>query len=186
MRLTKVTVPFASTDTSGGVRSLISTVAVGAALAPGTRTNAPATTAGQASSRATVPLVAVRRIRPVAMLALPPVRRGGPDPLLAGNHRLDVQRGCSSAVTAKPRRCQPVRSAAVAVHPIGVHVGAGPTADELAAGGPAARAAQLDADGVQIFLTDPQSYTTPTPRPDAEALRGSGLMVVVHAPYMLN
>ncbi len=72
-------------------------------------------------------------------------------------------------------------------HPIGVHVGPGLTeANELDGGGPLARAAEMDADGVQIFLTDPQSYKAPKPRPDAEALLQSDVMVVVHAPYMLN
>jgi deoxyribonuclease IV len=78
-------------------------------------------------------------------------------------------------------------SARVGAHPIGVHVGPGLTGDnELDDGGPLARAAEMDADGVQIFLTDPQSYATPKPRPDAEALRASDVLVVVHAPYMLN
>jgi deoxyribonuclease IV len=78
-------------------------------------------------------------------------------------------------------------SARVGAHPIGVHVGPGLTDDnELDDGGPLARAAEMDADGVQIFLTDPQSYATPKPRPDAEALRASDVLVVVHAPYMLN
>jgi deoxyribonuclease IV len=72
-------------------------------------------------------------------------------------------------------------------HPIGVHVGPGLTDDnELDGGGPLARAAEMDADGVQIFLTDPQSYKGPKPRPDAEDLLASDVMVVVHAPYMLN
>src|SRR5204863_6983812 len=44
----------------------------------------------------------------------------------------------------------------------------------------------MDSDGVQIFLTDPQSYAAPKPRPDADALRSGEVMVVVHAPYMLN
>src|SRR3954467_13388178 len=44
----------------------------------------------------------------------------------------------------------------------------------------------MDADGVQVFLTDPQSYATPKPRPDGDALRDSDVLVVVHAPYMLN
>ena len=75
----------------------------------------------------------------------------------------------------------------VAIHPIGVHVGPGLTDDnELDDGGPLARAAEMDADGVQIFLTDPQSYAAPKPRPDAEALLDGDVMVVVHAPYMLN
>jgi deoxyribonuclease IV len=75
----------------------------------------------------------------------------------------------------------------VAKHPIGVHVGPGLTDDnQLADGGPLARAAEMDADGVQIFLTDPQSYASPVPRPDGDALLQSDVMVVVHAPYMLN
>ena len=72
-------------------------------------------------------------------------------------------------------------------HPIGVHVGPGLTEDnELLDGGPLGLAAQMDADAVQIFLTDPQSYATPKPRPDAEEILASDVMVVVHAPYMLN
>ena len=75
----------------------------------------------------------------------------------------------------------------MAIHPIGVHVGPGLTDDnELDDGGPLARAAEMDADGVQIFLTDPQSYKSPKPRPDADDLLQSDVMVVVHAPYMLN
>jgi deoxyribonuclease-4 len=53
-------------------------------------------------------------------------------------------------------------------------------------GGPVARAAEMDADGVQVFLADPQGWTAPVPRPDAEALRDGDLLVVVHAPYVLN
>ncbi|MDP9390209.1 MAG: deoxyribonuclease IV [Actinomycetota bacterium] len=72
-------------------------------------------------------------------------------------------------------------------HPIGVHVGPGLTTDgDLENGGPLAAAAEMDADGVQLFLTDPQSYKSPRPRSDAEALRRSDVMVIVHAPYMLN
>jgi deoxyribonuclease-4 len=72
-------------------------------------------------------------------------------------------------------------------HPIGVHVGPGLTSEnELDDGGPLARAAEMDADGVQIFLTDPQSYKAPKPRPDAEELRSGDVLVVVHAPYLLN
>jgi deoxyribonuclease IV len=75
----------------------------------------------------------------------------------------------------------------VAKHPIGVHVGPGLTGDNLLEdGGPLARAAEMDADGVQIFLTDPQSYAAPKPRPDAEDLLAGDVMVIVHAPYMLN
>jgi len=72
-------------------------------------------------------------------------------------------------------------------HPIGVHVGPGLTEDgELDDGGPLARAAELDADAVQVFLADPQDWKTPVPRPDTEALLASDVLVVVHAPYVLN
>ena len=72
-------------------------------------------------------------------------------------------------------------------HPIGVHVGPGLTDDgDLDRGGLVARAAEMDADGVQVFLADPQGWKAPAPRPDAEALRASGLAVHVHAPYVLN
>jgi deoxyribonuclease-4 len=75
----------------------------------------------------------------------------------------------------------------VGKHPIGVHIGPGLTEDgELEGGGPLARAAEMDADGVQIFLADPQDWKAPKPRPDAEALRAGEVMVVVHAPYVLN
>jgi deoxyribonuclease IV len=75
----------------------------------------------------------------------------------------------------------------VSVHPIGVHVGPGLTDDgDLADGGPLARAAEMDADGVQVFLADPQGWKAPKPRPDAEALLAGDVMVVVHAPYVLN
>jgi deoxyribonuclease-4 len=75
----------------------------------------------------------------------------------------------------------------VGKHPIGVHVGPGLTEDnELDDGGPLARAAEMDADGVQVFLADPQGWTAPKPRPDAEDLLTGGVMVVVHAPYVLN
>jgi len=75
----------------------------------------------------------------------------------------------------------------VGKNPIGVHIGPGLTEDgALLDGGPLARAAEMDADGVQIFLTDPQSYKAPKPRPDADDLRAGDVMVVVHAPYLLN
>jgi deoxyribonuclease IV len=72
-------------------------------------------------------------------------------------------------------------------HPIGVHVGPGLTDDnELDDGGPLARAAEMDADGVQVFLADPQGWTQPLPRPDAKDLLAGDVLVVVHAPYVLN
>jgi deoxyribonuclease-4 len=51
---------------------------------------------------------------------------------------------------------------------------------------PLARAADVGADAVQIFLADPQGWKAPAPRPDAGDLRESGVGVVVHAPYVLN
>ncbi|TYP86425.1 deoxyribonuclease IV [Blastococcus xanthinilyticus] len=70
---------------------------------------------------------------------------------------------------------------------IGVHVGPGLTEEnELLDGGPLARAAEVDADAVQVFLADPQGWKAPKPRPDAEALLGSDVAVFVHAPYVLN
>ncbi|HEX6235708.1 MAG TPA: deoxyribonuclease IV [Acidimicrobiales bacterium] len=60
---------------------------------------------------------------------------------------------------------------------IGSHV---PPTDPLAA------AAAEDADIVQIFLGNPQSWKKPAPRDDAEALRSAGLPIYVHAPYLVN
>jgi deoxyribonuclease IV len=59
----------------------------------------------------------------------------------------------------------------------GVHV---PPDDPLAA------AAERGAEAVQIFLTPPQSWKKPDPRPDADALRASDVAVYVHAPYIIN
>lgn len=61
--------------------------------------------------------------------------------------------------------------------PIGAHLD---HADPLAAG----RA--LGADAVQFFLTDPQGWVDPPQRPDADALKDSGLAVFIHAPYRIN
>src|SRR4051812_6118000 len=73
------------------------------------------------------------------------------------------------------------------MHPIGVHVGPGLTEDgALDGGGPLARAAEMDADGVQIFLADPQDWKAPKPRADADALRAGDVLIVVHAPYVMN
>jgi deoxyribonuclease-4 len=51
---------------------------------------------------------------------------------------------------------------------------------------PLAGAAEVGADCVQIFLSDPQSWRKPPERPDAEELRTSGVPVYVHAPYLIN
>lgn len=51
---------------------------------------------------------------------------------------------------------------------------------------PIAEAAERDADLVQIFISNPQSYKKPVPRDDAEQLKASGLPIYVHAPYIMN
>ncbi len=60
---------------------------------------------------------------------------------------------------------------------IGAHV---ESADPLAA------AAAREADVIQFFLTDPQSYAAPKPRPDADALRATSVDIYIHAPYRIN
>ena len=51
---------------------------------------------------------------------------------------------------------------------------------------PIAEAAERDADVVQIFVSNPQSYKKPVPREDAAELIASGLPIYVHAPYIMN
>ena len=60
---------------------------------------------------------------------------------------------------------------------IGAHVG---TADPLAA------AADRDAELVQIFLSNPQSWKAPPRREDAEELKTADLPIYVHSPYLIN
>jgi len=42
------------------------------------------------------------------------------------------------------------------------------------------------ADAVQFFLTDPQGYKSPQPRPDAAQLKASAVDIYIHAPYIVN
>src|SRR5437763_15686740 len=51
---------------------------------------------------------------------------------------------------------------------------------------PLAEARALDADCVQIFLSDPQGWQKPPPRADAAELRDSLIPLYVHAPYLIN
>jgi deoxyribonuclease-4 len=44
----------------------------------------------------------------------------------------------------------------------------------------------IDADVVQVFLSAPQTWASPRPRGDEQALRDSGLALFVHAPYLVN
>jgi deoxyribonuclease-4 len=60
---------------------------------------------------------------------------------------------------------------------IGSHV---PTKDPLGA------AAAEQADCVQFFLGNPQSWRAPQPRADAAELRAAAVPLYVHAPYLVN
>jgi deoxyribonuclease-4 len=51
---------------------------------------------------------------------------------------------------------------------------------------PLKAAESLQADQVQIFLSDPQSFKKPPPRHDADELKASPIGIVVHAPYLIN
>jgi deoxyribonuclease-4 len=51
---------------------------------------------------------------------------------------------------------------------------------------PLETAEALEADCVQIFLSDPQGWRKPAARADADELRESSMPVYVHAPYLIN
>lgn len=51
---------------------------------------------------------------------------------------------------------------------------------------PLVEAEERGADLVQIFLSNPQSWKKPNPRPDAGDLRNAGIPIYVHAPYLIN
>lgn len=51
---------------------------------------------------------------------------------------------------------------------------------------PLGTAAAEEADCVQLFLGNPQSWRAPKPREDAAALRAADLPIYVHAPYLVN
>jgi deoxyribonuclease IV len=51
---------------------------------------------------------------------------------------------------------------------------------------PLATAAEVGADCVQVFLSDPQGWQKPEPRDDAAELRESDVPLYVHAPYLIN
>ena len=51
---------------------------------------------------------------------------------------------------------------------------------------PLAEAIARQADCVQFFLSNPQSFKAPLPRDDAERLRASDIPLYVHAPYLIN
>ncbi|MGH3762169.1 deoxyribonuclease IV [Actinophytocola sp.] len=51
---------------------------------------------------------------------------------------------------------------------------------------PLGAARERDADVVQFFLGDPQSWKAQPPHPQADALREAGIDVFVHSPYPVN
>ena len=51
---------------------------------------------------------------------------------------------------------------------------------------PLGAAAAENADVVQIFVGNPQSWKPPVPRKDAAQLRAGGIPIYVHAPYLIN
>ena len=51
---------------------------------------------------------------------------------------------------------------------------------------PLTTAANEDAECVQIFIGDPQSWKKPPPREDAAELKAADLPIYVHAPYLIN
>jgi deoxyribonuclease-4 len=61
--------------------------------------------------------------------------------------------------------------------PVGAHV---------SATDPLGIAAELGADCVQIFLSDPQGWKKPPPRDDVDELKASDITLYVHAPYLIN
>ena len=51
---------------------------------------------------------------------------------------------------------------------------------------PLTEATARNADLVQLFLSNPQSWKKPKPREDAEELRTASIPIYVHAPYLVN
>jgi deoxyribonuclease-4 len=51
---------------------------------------------------------------------------------------------------------------------------------------PIDEARERGADLVQIFLSDPQGWRKPLPRPDAAELRAASIPIYVHSPYLIN
>ncbi len=51
---------------------------------------------------------------------------------------------------------------------------------------PLAEAEARGADIIQMFLSNPQGWKKPGPRPDAAELAASPVAIVVHSPYLIN
>ncbi len=56
----------------------------------------------------------------------------------------------------------------------------------VSGGDPLKESADRNADLVQIFLSNPQSWKKPPPRADAADLAASDLPIYVHSPYLIN
>ena len=54
------------------------------------------------------------------------------------------------------------------------------------AGDPLAEASARGAEVIQVFLSNPQSWKRPNPRPDSAELRSATIPIYVHAPYLIN
>jgi len=65
----------------------------------------------------------------------------------------------------------------MATPPIGAHIWGSE---------PLAEAESIDAECVQLFLSNPQGWEKPPPREDAEELKAADLGIYVHAPYLIN
>lgn len=65
----------------------------------------------------------------------------------------------------------------MASQPVGAHV----QGDD-----PLAEAEAVDAERIQLFLSNPQGWEKPPPREDAAELIASPLGIYVHAPYLIN
>ena len=51
---------------------------------------------------------------------------------------------------------------------------------------PIREAEEVEADCIQLFLSNPQGWEKPPPRDDAEEIRAADLGIYVHAPYLIN
>src|SRR3954452_15625690 len=100
---TKVTVPPASTLAAGGVTFLISIVADGAALAAGASRTAATAAHSQPRTAAASPRRAFRRIRPVAMLSIPPYISADAPPYSGVTPVTLQERRCDAGDTGKPQ-----------------------------------------------------------------------------------
>ena len=65
----------------------------------------------------------------------------------------------------------------MAAQPVGAHI---------EGHDPLAEAAEVGAERIQLFLSNPQGWEKPPVRDDADQLRASDVGIYVHAPYLIN